>query len=245
MTLNLSNRSLINLAVQKLCGSSGGFIPSDVNHMIAVLGQRFGLEICFGYPESVKYLERGVASHLWICLSTTADRVWMFSNYPSEPFLSCIAAFVLHGKEPIENKVPLLLKTSLQTLRDKFYNGMVDKGKAGELVSRLLWLLAKDLFIRTTTAPHFNLFHAVTMDTDDEWQYEMADCRPIKVLQYLDFVFGERMWPEAAREAFEHAFINFSHWVSMHSDIAGSNPNMHRYGSFTYISHSVNESVQK
>jgi len=69
--------------------------------MIVVLGQRFSLEICFGHLESVKYLEQGGASHLQICVSTNADRVWMFSNYPSEPFLSCVAAFILHGKKYI------------------------------------------------------------------------------------------------------------------------------------------------
>ena len=142
---------LVNLAMLKLCGSKK-FIPNDVNHMIAVLGQRFGLEICFGHPESVKYLERGVASHLRICVSTTDDRMWSFTSYPSEPFLSCIAAFTLLGEEPVQkNKSHAQLKTSLQTLRAKIYDGMVDKGKAGELVSRLLWLLAKDLFVRTVT----------------------------------------------------------------------------------------------
>ena len=31
---------------------------------------------------------------------------------------------------------------------------MVDKGKAGELVSRQLWLLAKDLFVCTIIPPY-------------------------------------------------------------------------------------------
>ena len=234
---------LVNLAMLKLCGSKG-FIPSDVNHTIAVLGQRFALEICFGHPESVKYLERGVASHLRICLSTTQDRMWSFTSYPSEPFLSCVAALTLLGEKPVKkDKSHSQLKTSLRTLRDKIYDGMVDKGEAGELVSRLLWLLAKDLYVRTVAKPYRNLFYAPP--GADEWDGELIDCRPIKVLEYLEFVFGKQEWDEAAREAFENAFINFSHWVSMDSDIAGNDANQLGYGSFAYISHCANKSLQR
>ena len=135
------------------------------------------------------------------------------------------------------------MKTSLQTLRDKVYDGIVDKGKAGELVSRLLWLLAKDLYVRTVAKPHRNLFYAPP--GADEWDGELIDCRPIKVLEYLDFVFGKKEWDENVREAFENAFINFSHWVSMDSDIAGNDANQLGYGSLAYISHRANKSLQR
>ena len=122
-------------------------------------------------------------------------------------------------------------------------NGLVDKGKAGELVSCLLWLLAKDLSVRTVIKPYRNLFYAPL--GEDEWDGELVDCRPIKVLEYLDFVFGKRRWHEDAQKAFENAFINFSHWVSMDSDISGNYPNELRYGSFAYISHRANKCLQR
>ena len=103
MSPELTAMDLVNSAMLKLCGSKE-FVPSDVNHTIAVLGQRFALEICFGHPESVKYLERGVASHLRICLATTQDRMWLFTSYPSEPFLSCVAALTLLGEKPVKKK---------------------------------------------------------------------------------------------------------------------------------------------
>ena len=222
---------LANLAVEKLCGSKE-FSPSDTDHAIAVLGQRFGLEICLGHQESIKYLERGVASHLRICTSTTDDMIWSCTNYPSETFLSCIAAFTLHGEQPImENGVPdSRLKNCLKTLQDNLCKGMIDRGRAGELVSRLLWLLAKDLFVRTRIQNYGNLFYAAP--GPNEWDGEFIDCRRVKVLDYLDFVFGKHKWTESVVGAFGNAYINFSHWVSMVSDIAGKEAHWIGYGSF-------------
>ncbi|KAG2744118.1 hypothetical protein P692DRAFT_20663693, partial [Suillus brevipes Sb2] len=60
------------------------------------LAQRFGLNICFGHPDAVSYLEKAVASHSRICFSTTENRMWTFTGYSSEPLLSCVAAILLH-----------------------------------------------------------------------------------------------------------------------------------------------------
>ncbi|KAG8218173.1 hypothetical protein J3R82DRAFT_3753, partial [Butyriboletus roseoflavus] len=78
-----------------------------------------------------------VASHLRICLATTLDRNWRFTQYPSEPLLSCVAAVDLHKK-------PEKLELALKTLLVSVSSGMIDMGERGELASRLLWLLAKD-----------------------------------------------------------------------------------------------------
>src|SRR6266568_5041443 len=126
----------------KLYGSAR-FDPSNTSHVLAILGQRVNLNITLGHPDSVEHLEKGVASHLLICLATTLDRNWRFTSYPSEPLLSCVAARDLHA-------APDLLGGALSTLLNIVNSGMIDMGQRGELASRLLWLLAKDLFIRTT-----------------------------------------------------------------------------------------------
>lgn len=110
--------------------------------VLAILGQRFGLKVTFGHPDSVEHLEKGVVSHLRMCLATTLDRKWWFTSYPFEPLLSCVAASDLHA-------APGILESALGTLLTTVSFGMIDMGQRGELASRLLWLLAKDLFIRT------------------------------------------------------------------------------------------------
>ncbi|KAI9464839.1 hypothetical protein HD554DRAFT_2174896 [Boletus coccyginus] len=115
----------------------------STGHVISVLGQRFGLNVTFGHPDSVEHLESGVASHLRICLATTMDRNWRFTSYPSEPLLSCVAARrsarrAWKAEDCFGNSVLKAVNS-----------GMIDVGQRGELASRLLWLLAKDLFVRT------------------------------------------------------------------------------------------------
>ena len=203
---NYSTYEVVAVARQKLCGDKV-FDPADTKHMLAILGQRFGLEICLGHPEAVKHVECGVASHLRICLATTENRTWSFTSYPSEPFLSCIAASILHGSTDT-------LQTCLRSLQKKIYSGMISTGQAGELASRMIWLLAKDFFIRTQGK---GLFFASPPIPD--WSATLNDCMAIPLMGYLEHVFGKRAWPSEALKAFGNAYINFSHWLDMEKSI--------------------------
>ncbi|KAI9464849.1 hypothetical protein HD554DRAFT_2315779 [Boletus coccyginus] len=204
---------VLDTASAKLCGGDE-FDPSKTGHVIAVLGQRFGLNVTFGHPDSVEHLESGVASHLRICLATTMDRNWRFTSYPSEPLLSCVAARGLHA-------VPGKLKIALGTLLKAVNSGMIDVGQRGELASRLLWLLAKDLFVRTQAK--------VVNNIPSSWDEHLIDCQMIPVVDWLEFIFGTQMWnaddnqASLAHDMFKDAYINFSHWVCMEANIAGSN----------------------
>jgi hypothetical protein len=200
---------IMALAAQKLCKSKK-FNPKDMNEALAVLSQRFGLDICFGHPNTVSYLEKGVASHLRVCFSTTPDRSWAFTGYPSEPLLSCVAAILLHGAS---------LTDALKVLKEKVDGGMVETGQSGELASRLLLLIAKDMYVRsylstdTISAP----------DYDGTADAELMDCQKVSVINFLEYLFGDGFWSMAGMDAkttFQHAYINFSHWVPMENFIS-------------------------
>ena len=204
---------VLHTASSKLCGA-GHFDPRNTNHVLAIMGQRFGLNMTLGHPDSVEHLEKGVASHLRICLATTLDRNWRFTSYPSEPLLSCVAASDLHAE-------PGVLEDALRTLLSTVNSGMVDMGQRGELASRLLWLLAKDLFIRAQA------WKNVVTEMPTTWEGHLADCQMIPVVDWLEFIFGPQIWDEGSnqtsvsRTAFEGAYLNFSHWVCMDANIAG------------------------
>ncbi|KAG9310693.1 hypothetical protein JVU11DRAFT_9287 [Chiua virens] len=207
---------MLKVASSKLCGGNDVFDATKTSHVLAILGQRFGLKVALGHPDSVEHLENGVASHLRICLSTTLDRTWRWTDYPSEPLLSCVAAKLLHVH-------PDKLDTALTTLMQRVNSGMIDMGQRGELASRLLWLLAKDLFVRTRA-------NSEVRETPSTWDEHLVDCQMIPVVDWLEFVFGPRIWddqtakkaPGLARKAFENVYLNFSHWVCMEASIAGS-----------------------
>ncbi|KAF9232686.1 hypothetical protein BU15DRAFT_67236 [Melanogaster broomeanus] len=199
-----------DLARQKLCGG-GMYDPGTTRHSLAVLGQRFALDICFGHSEVVEHMESLVASHLRICITVTEDRRWSFTTYPSEPYLSCVAANILHAKSEMRDE-------TLKVLMKKVNDGMIDMGQSGELASRMLWLLAKDLLVRT--------YHSPSQFLDERkgkgWDAELIDCQEVSVRDFFVFLFGSDFWTRAgqsATTAFDNAYVNFSHWVSMDSNI--------------------------
>jgi hypothetical protein len=203
---------VIAMASMKLCKSSR-YDAKNQNQALAVLSQRFGLDVCFGHPESVQYLETSVASHLRVCSAVTEDRTWKFTSYPSEPFLSCVAAGLLHHSEST-------LDDTLRALKDKVDSGLFEIGQNGELASRLLWLLAKDMFVR-------KVLHANAKGIRCNSGQEFIDCVRVPVIAFLEYVLGDLFTnaldegeARGARKAFANAYINFSHWVSMDENIA-------------------------
>ncbi|KAF9234793.1 hypothetical protein BU15DRAFT_65422 [Melanogaster broomeanus] len=202
-----------NLARHKLCGAST-YDPGTTNQSLAVLGQRFALDIGFGHSEAIEHVESLVASHLRVCITVTEDRTWSFTTYPSEPYLSCVAANILHEKSEVRDET---LKVLMKTVN----NGMIDMGQSGELASRMLWLLAKDLLVRT--------YHSLDKFLDEKkgrrWEAELIDCQEVSVWDFFKFLFGSDFWTKAgqsATTAFKAAYVNFSHWVSMDFNIRGN-----------------------
>ena len=187
------------MACIKLCKSKT-FDSANPAQALAILGQRFGLNISFGHPDAVSYQQKAVASHLRICLESTEDRIWSFTFYPSEPLLSFAAAKLLH-----EN--PNVLPSALRCLQGKILGGLIDMGQKGELTSRLLLLLAKDSCVRSKSNPEEEL--------GVDWSVELRDCQPVPVVDYLESLFGKSVLTDDARKQFEHWHVNFSHWVSM------------------------------
>ncbi|KAH7903157.1 hypothetical protein BJ138DRAFT_1168488 [Hygrophoropsis aurantiaca] len=200
----------ILLAKQKLCNSSV-FDTNNAEQALAALFQRFCLKACFGHAEAVQYVDAAVASHLCVCTSITEDRTWKYTSYPSEPFLSCVAAGLMHqSTRSLENTMRVLI--------NKIDGGMLDIGKSGELASRLLWLLAKDVYVREVLYAH-----VIGLCTDDN-NPDFIDCSGVPVIDFLEFVLGDPFTKElqktGGREAFRGACINFSHWVVMKEFIA-------------------------
>ena len=201
---------MLQLAREKLCPRNPMARAADD---LAVIAQRFGLDVYFGHKEAVSFIENAIVSHARICLGTTESRMWSFTAYPSEPFLSCAAAQVLHHSSQDRNRI-------LQTVMEKVRIGLVEVGRTGELANRLLWLLAKDLLVRKTLqVPLLPL----PGSQNPSLESELADCKMIPVVDYLKYVFGQSFWstiaPDGAEGLFAKAYINFSHWVAMKSEI--------------------------
>lgn len=169
--------AVVGTASSKLCGGKP-FDPEDTRHVLAVLGQRFGVKITVGRPDSPAHVEIRMVNHLRVCLEMTLDRSWKFTNYPSEPFLSSVAAHHLHHG-------PRSLETALVTLENDI---MIDLGQRGELTSRLLWLLSKDLYVREHLQGPSEI--ATKASDGDLGDAEVVDYQMIPVVGWLEFVFS-------------------------------------------------------
>ena len=127
--------------------------------------------------------------------------MWRFTSYPSEPILSCASTSQLHSG--------FHLVHSLEVLNRKILGGMIDKGRRGELISRILLLLAVDY----TRIKHPRQSHLSTVR-------KMPFAHPIRLLDYLEVAFGlEAKDIGNAALVFEDAYINPTHWVSMSANI--------------------------
>ncbi|KAG2049537.1 hypothetical protein BDR06DRAFT_975152 [Suillus hirtellus] len=155
-----------------------------------------GLDIHFGPPNAVSYLEKAVASHLRIYFPVTEDRSWAFTSYSSEPLLSCIAAILLQGTSRS-------LVDALEVLKAKVDDGMVGPSKQDNDMYALI-----NLSIGTISDIHFN-------GSEDA---KLIRCQKVLVFNLLEYLFGDEFRSktgEKAKTAFQHAYVIFSHWVPM------------------------------
>ncbi|KAF7791508.1 hypothetical protein EIP86_002524 [Pleurotus ostreatoroseus] len=194
--MTLARYKLMNQGSGKTQGNSAA---AD----LAIISQRFALDVCFGHPDAVGFMDEAIASHLRVCLGTTEDRTWRFTTYASEPLLSHVAAFAL-------NESP----SAFDVLRVKLSSGMIEKGRSGELACRLLLLVGKDVCLRSIRAE----------DSIPEKE-ELIYCWPVSLLTYLETLFGSKVFPtdpyaaKAVKDDFKNAKVNFSHWISMSDKI--------------------------
>jgi len=142
--------------------------------------------------------------------------------YPSEPFLSCVAANILHTSPDVRADI-------LRTMMRKVKIGLIEVRKTGELANRLIFLLGKDLYIRQSAQDFSETLFSPNYDSEDESdsrataiESELFDCKMVPLIGYLEYLFGTSFWGGTEAEAkklFANGYINFSHWVPMKDNI--------------------------
>lgn len=214
-----SIETILDTAGEKLCRSTT-FDPRVAIQALAVLSQRFCLDAHWGNHRVVEYQQKLVSGHMAVCFDTTEDRTWQNTGFPSEPLLSCAASRLLHAD-------PSNLEHALQRMQYEIAKGLIDMGKRGELVSRLILLLAKDLCVREPNASSQFLLKTNSSK-------ELLDCRPLLVEKYLGFLFGDEC-VKTTKGLFKDWYIDFSHWISMSEDIDLVSPDNVRYAYSTCL----------
>jgi hypothetical protein len=151
------------LAEDMLCGSRTFDPWNEPDRVLAVLSQRFALDVLPGRPHSLPALDTGIVTHLRYLHHVSGDRRWRKTSYPSEPFLSHVAANLLGlrcndstREQRLQQGILLYtvkLVPALRMLAGMMREGVVDKYKDGELISRILLSSCRDLVVRDTYLP--------------------------------------------------------------------------------------------
>ena len=212
---------VLTVAIRKLLKTSLGGAPKDDDQYLAVLSQRFGVQLMLGSQDGTDHAAHGIARHLRYCHGTTDDRRWYFHEYPSEPLLSHAAASCLHSGHKA-------LRKALYFLLQKVESRMIDAGTSGELASRLLLLLCKDYHVlvqcdgRDSKRLRKSIEYKLTDETTDPWYIDSLDCKlpfceQIPLLHFLEHLLGKQEFfaQDKIQQTFGKAYINFSHWILM------------------------------
>ncbi|KAI0299811.1 hypothetical protein BC826DRAFT_714041 [Russula brevipes] len=219
------------LAEDMLCGSRTFDPWNEPDRVLAVLSQRFALDVLPGRPYSLPALDTGIVTHLRYLHHVSGDRRWRKTSYPSEPFLSHVAASLLGlrcndstREQRLQQGILLYtvkLVPALRMLASMMREGVVDKYKDGELISRILLSSCRDLIVRDTYLPparkklgrgRIERGSYVAPDKEDsgiqartiptvaspkpyDRETQLAYCREVPLLVLLGYLFGQRFWP--------------------------------------------------
>lgn len=174
---------------------------------LAVLDTRLLLSFDIHEPNAEMMQQALVRSHMRILYSVPSDRQSSYSGYSSEPILAEAAAHVMNTRVFGQSH-------ALKTLGNHTASGLILKGERGELVARLILILAIDEAHRTcfglpppdgTRAVYYS--RAVPVGTflrallaEDQWQ-RVRVARP------------DNMPGETLEDVFKNAKVRFTHFA--------------------------------
>jgi hypothetical protein len=183
---------MVGLASLKLRGGEV-FDPRDKNHVFAVLSHRLCIEPVLASTETTELIDRSISHHMRLLTGFSSNYEKLYTFSPSEPILALGAINILYS--PGTNYLPKVLTTFSKDLCSA---GLVEKGALGELAARTLLIIARDF-----TAPILEDFRNLLT--------------PVRLLDFLHTLFGNKTWAgpdqEKFDDAFRDAYVNFTHWT--------------------------------
>ena len=125
-----------------LCGQDS-YNVANKHHVFAAMASRLCLDPCMNNEEATALAKEAVNSHLRVVVGTDSSSGWMTTVTPSEPIVVDAVAEILMEEECWGLTVCTLTC-------DLLSKGLVEKGWKGELFSRLLMILDRDVLLANT-----------------------------------------------------------------------------------------------
>ena len=181
--------------------------PSEKNQLLAVLANRIALDPCTQTSESIGLEREAVQSHLRWMLSLDQRHGFVETTSQSEPVLAEAAAWVLMETGEAGDHWEASIDSLFVNLMSP---GLIDRGRTGELVARLLCVLARDRVLHGTA--------------DDE-PIRLKYAQSYGVIDFLQSLFRlpesilsgtvkKRGGKPTIRTSFASASMNFTHFAT-------------------------------
>jgi hypothetical protein len=211
--------NMMNIIREKLCGFRWPpNEPAKVGPSIAVLSARLLLDLSPASSETRRYEEDQVRSHLRLLYSVQRDKHVIVTGSSPEPLIAEASAEVMHYR--LENDIPYM---NIWKLLSEFIDdGVIALGTIGELIGRVLSILAMDRAINSLPPGEHR-----------QLKYQT----PVSVAAYYEALLTNEAW-ESLRlsvpanggqlkksdaettfeAAFQNAYIHFSHYAKANDD---------------------------
>jgi len=147
-----------------------------------------------------------VESYMRVAFAVPEHREYMRTGYPSEPFLVEAAAKVLRSATtPFATLAPRLLADAVQA-------GFTARGERGEVVTRLLYIIARHQVFVNNSAEHFSAVFQTPIKVIDFILALAPERYHDKILQAKPTMVDDENPAPTFALAFEHAYVNFTHF---------------------------------
>ncbi|KAK7458702.1 hypothetical protein VKT23_009702 [Stygiomarasmius scandens] len=187
---------------------------------LALLSQRFSLDVVTGNEKTVSFVNTSIARHMRYLFSTSDDCYMQHTVYPTEPVLSQAAAMSMHSHQNS-------LCAVLEALRNGISSSLIQPGELGELLSRLLILISRDFAaigayrIRVEIKPDIPkeyFKHSQPFPSTPALKY-FEYSKPVPLLLVLSILFGDDWITPDIQKTFARAYISATHWIRREGNI--------------------------
>ena len=194
-----SYESIQGMARYKLLCGQDVYKVSNKHHVFAATASRLCLDPCMNNEEATKLAREAVNSHLRVVVGIDSSSGWMTTVTPSEPIVVDAVAEILMTEDNWRPTVYTLAQ-------DLLSKGLIEKGLKGELFSRLLLILARDVLLANKDpAPEFRFSQHFPLSQFLDALYGVHDRSHIKNHHEIKRI--------SSSPTFASALMNFSHFT--------------------------------
>ncbi|KIL59241.1 hypothetical protein M378DRAFT_169505 [Amanita muscaria Koide BX008] len=170
---------------------SDKFNGEDIYQVFAILSYTVCLDLVLGNRKATELANTSVAKHMRLLIDVNDHRT-VFTKASSEPVLALVGAYIA---AKANNLLDIIEGLTNNLCKD----GLVDKGRHGELLARMILFIAR---IQSCSAPLTPLSFAA----------------PVPVVDFLKTLFGEELWDKTPghkcfEEGLKGGYVNFHHFT--------------------------------